>query len=264
MPVRAFLAAAATVAVSLCCWPPSLAAQSGVGTIRGRVRLAAPPPVNPPIRMGADPACSALNGATRPVQEFVVVNADGGLANAFVHLLGAFPSTPVPTAPVTLNQQGCVYRPHVIGIKVGQTLQVSNTDPTLHNIHSLSSHGNDFNVSRPARTPPFVVTMNAEEMMVRITCDVHAWMNIFVGVVSHPYFSVTGADGTFEIPNVPAGRHPIQVWHERYGPLDAVAEVSAGTTSVVDFTYTGTEKAAAPTVRTVIAPERFTLARFDQ
>src|SRR4029077_7439960 len=134
--------------------------------------------------------------------------------------------------------KGCVYRPHVIGIRVGQVLQVSNDDPTIHNVHSVSARGNDVNASRPARTPPLTVTMKAEEMMLRITCDVHSWMNIYVGVVSHPYFAVSGNDGRFQISNVPAGRQRIQVWHERYGPLDAVAEVEAGKTTVVDFSYT--------------------------
>jgi plastocyanin len=239
-------------------------AQSATGTIRGRILLAGPPPPNPPIRMGADPACSALNGGSRPAQEFVVVDAAGGLANVFVHLQGTFPSTPVPATAVRLEQKGCVYRPHVIGLRVGQTLQVANDDPTIHNMHGLSGRGNEFNASRPAGTPPFEVTLKAEEMMLRVTCDIHSWMNIFVGVVNHPYFAVSGTDGTFEIRGVPAGPHPIQAWHERYGPLNATVEVTAGATATVDFTYTGSEKAAPPTVRTIAVPDGSLLARFDR
>jgi hypothetical protein len=242
----------------------SVAAQSGAGTIRGRVRLAGPPPPNPPIRMGADPACSALNTSSRPVQEFVMVDAAGGLANVFVHLQGTFPATPVPAAPVRLEQKGCVYRPHVIGVRAGQALQISNDDPTIHNMHSLSGRGNDFNASRPAGTPPLVVTLAAEEMMLRVTCDIHSWMNIFVGVVSHPYFAVSGNDGTFEIRGVPPGRHAIQAWHERYGPLNATVAVTSGETAVVDFAYTGSEKAAPPTVRTIMVPDGSLLARAGQ
>ncbi len=248
-PARAALVAGAVSAALFAMIRVPLSAQAGTGTIRGRVRLSAAPPANPPIRMGADPACSQLYGSTRPVQEFVVVSSDGGLANAFVHLQGHFSETPLPASVVTLDQKGCVYRPHVIGMRAGQTLEVRNSDPTVHNLHSVSARGNDFNISRPQNQPPVSVPVRAEEMMLRITCDIHSWMNIYVGVVQHPYFAVSGADGRFEIANVPAGSRPIQVWHERYGPLNAVANVTAGQTTDVDFTYAGTEKAAPPTVR---------------
>src|SRR5262245_11408787 len=144
MSVRRLLLLAALAAGVWGLLHGSVAAQSG-GTIRGRIRLSGPPPPNPPIRMGADPACSALHPGGRPVQEFVMVDAAGGLANVFVHLQGTFPATPAPAAPVRLEQKGCVYRPHVIGMRAGQTLQISNDDPTIHNMHSLSGRGNDFN-----------------------------------------------------------------------------------------------------------------------
>jgi plastocyanin len=197
--------------------------------------------------MGADPACSQLYAGTRPTHEFVVKSADGGLANAFVHVQGSFPGTPVPSTPVTIDQQGCVYRPRVIGVRAGQVLQARNSDKTLHNLHSRSVKGNDFNVSQLAGGAPYTVTMAREEMMLRITCDVHSWMNIYVAVMDHPYFTVSGSDGGFVISGVPPGRQRVQVWHERYGPLTATVDVPPGGAATVDFTYAGTEKAAPPT-----------------
>jgi hypothetical protein len=221
----------------------STAAQtSGSGTIQGTVRLTGPAPANPIIRMGADPRCSKLYAGKRLTQETVLRSADGGLANAFVYVQGTFPETPAPSEPVIINQQGCIYRPHVMGARVGQTLQIQNSDPTLHNLHSLSGRGNAFNVSQPSTGMVFKYALKNEEVMLHIKCDVHSWMHTYVGIVKSPYFAVSGETGTFRIANVPAGKYPLQTWHERYGPMMQSVDVRAGATATVDFTYTGTEK----------------------
>ena len=125
-----------------------LAAPVG-GTIKGRIRFAGRPPGNPIIRMGADPLCSRINRGTRVVQEAVLTTADGGLANVFVKLDGSFPRSPVPAAPVTIDQRGCIYSPRMVGIRVGQMLAVRNSDALMHNVHGVSGAGNGFNVSQP-------------------------------------------------------------------------------------------------------------------
>lgn len=226
------------------CVSSALAADA-TGTIRGHVRLEEWSSANPPIRMGMDPACSAVNRETRPTQEFVMRGSDGGLANAFVRLKGTFPATGTPP-PVVLDQSGCIYRPHVVGIQVGQTLRVTNSDPTSHNVHSQSAHGNVFNVSQPRGGEPFEVVMAAEELMMRVSCDVHSWMNIYVGVVAHPYFAVSGVDGSFVIAGIPAGHYAIEAWHERFGPVSAEVDVVPEQVAIVEFSYSGTERAAPP------------------
>lgn len=221
-------------------------AAHATGTVTGRVRLTGAAPVNPVVRMGMDPACSKAYGATRPTHDFVVRGADGGLANVFVEVRGPFPAAAAPSAHVVLDQHGCLFRPRVLAMQRGQVLEVRNSDPTLHNVHALSTKGNTFNVSQVAGRPPFTLAMMHEEKMLRITCDVHSWMHVFVAVVDHPYFTVTGTGGTFEIRGVPAGRRTVQVWHERYGPLSADVDVPAGGSVAADFVYAGTEKPAAP------------------
>lgn len=239
---------ALSLAVSTAAPSGSAADLPASGTIQGQIRLTGVAPPNPIIRMGADPACSAAYAGTRPTHDFVVKNAEGGLANVLVAVQGAFPGTPVPTTPVVIDQQGCVFRPRVIGVRAGQVLEVRNDDKTMHNVHSLSVKGNAFNVSQVVGRPPFAVTMAHEEKLLRIRCDVHTWMNVYVAVIDHPYFAVTGVDGGFVIRGVPAGRHLIQVWHELYGPLTATADVPAGGAVTVDFAYSGNEKAAPPSL----------------
>jgi plastocyanin len=132
----------------------------------------------------------AINRGKQVVQENVLASLDGSLANVFVRLQGTFAPTPVPNEPVTIDQRGCVYVPRVMGIRVGQTLQVRNDDELLHNVHSLSVKSNTFNVSEPKAGMVQQFKMKDEEVMLRIKCDVHSWMTTYVGVVSNPYFAV--------------------------------------------------------------------------
>jgi plastocyanin len=219
-------------------------AQATTGTIRGRVTLSAPAPANSVIRMGADPACNTLWGTERPTQLFVSRGPNGELANVFVQLRGEFPAAAAPSSPVVIDQRRCVYEPHVVAVRAGQPLDIRNSDPTTHNVHAMSSTGNDFNASRPASGPPLRVVFDHAEQMIRLTCDIHSWMNLFVAVVSHPYFAVTGAGGTFEIRDVPSGHQILQIWHERYGPKAIELDVPSGGTTDVNVVYSGTERPA--------------------
>jgi hypothetical protein len=242
----ALVAALTAEGGSLAHGPVVDAAVQPAGAITGHVRLSGAAPLNPVVRMGMDPACSRAWGDARPTHDFVVRAADGGLANVFVEVRGPFPVAPAPAARVVLDQQGCMFRPRVLAMQRGQVLEVRNGDPTLHNVHALSTRGNTFNVSQVVGRPPFTIAMAHEEKMLRVTCDVHRWMNVYVAVVDHPYFAVTGTSGAFEIRDVPAGRRVVQVWHERYGPLTATVDVPPGGSVAAEFTYAGTEKAAPP------------------
>lgn len=232
--------------VATLAYPTAGAAQAAAhGTIKGHIRLMGKLPGNPVIRMGMDPMCAKINAGKRVVQQTVVASADGSLANVFVKLQGSFPQTPVPTTPVTIDQRGCVYGPRVVGARVGQMLQVRNSDELLHNVHGLSARSNGFNVSEPKAGMVQQFRLKDEETMLKVKCDVHSWMVAFVGIVSHPYFAVSNDAGTFEIDNVPAGTYTIQAWHEQYGPLTQSVRVRAGAPTRVDFNYTGTEKSTA-------------------
>jgi hypothetical protein len=132
---------------------------------------------------------------------------------------------------------------------------VTNSDPVLHNVHSLSTAGNAFSVSQPQAGMVYTIELKHPDAIMRIKCDVHSWMIAWVGVEPHPYFAVTSASGAFTIAGVPAGRYSIRAWHERYGQLTLPVAVSAGKTTTVAFGYTGKERPAAARVQSVTLPD---------
>jgi hypothetical protein len=221
---------------------PAQSKAANTGSIKGRVRVSGKLPGNPVIRMGVDPLCSKMNAGKVVVNEVAVAAVDGSLANVFVRVQGDFPQTAVPTQPVTIDQRGCIYVPRVVGARVGQLLEVRNSDALFHNVHSSSGRGNSFNVGQPKAGLVYQFRLKDEEIVMRLGCDVHRWMTAYVGVTTNPYFAVTGAPGTFQIDGVPVGTHTIQTWHERYGILTKTVRVTSSSTTTVDFTYTGSEK----------------------
>jgi plastocyanin len=212
------------------------------GTIKGRITLAGKLPGNPVIRMGKDPMCAAINRGKQVVQEAVIANLKGELANVFVSLQGDFVSTPAPNTPVTIDQRACIYLPRVVGVQVGQTLQVRNSDGLLHNVHSSSAvKENTFNIGQPLAGMVNQFRLKEEPGMLRLGCDVHSWMTAYIAVVNHPYYSVSDGAGVFQIVGVPPGSYTIHAWHERYGTMKRTVQVRAGSVAALDFAYTGQE-----------------------
>lgn len=203
-------------------------------TIKGKVVLEGTAPQNPILKMTSDPACG--NAEVRA--ESYLVDS-GNLQNVFVHIkdgLGNKFIFDTPTAPVKLDQKGCHYVPHVLGVRVSQPLEVSNSDETLHNVHGMPQSNREFNHGQPIVGMKNTVTFNRPEVMVPFKCDVHAWMSAYVGVVSHPYFAVTGKEGTFELQTVPPGTYTVEAWHEKLGRQTQT--VTVGEKDAKDLTFT--------------------------
>lgn len=248
-PSRLALAAVLAAAMAGCgraSSPPAPATAAAVdpataGAIAGTARLEGTPPAAQMIRMDGDKRCASLvAGATRATESYIV-GPDGTLANVFVYVTSGLEgrSFPVPEAPVVLDQQQCWYTPRVVGVRVGQPFQVLNSDPLLHNVRADSAVNEPFNQGQPVQGVRFSHTFSAEEVMVPVKCDVHAWMRAWVGVVDHPYFAVTGPDGAFSLPNLPAGTYTVTAWHEAAGTMTGKAAVTAQGTATLTFSFKG-------------------------
>ena len=242
----------AIVVAAVAVWAvPRTSNSTGMGTIKGRVLFTGTATRNPLITMGADPNCVKINAGTKVYQELVVVNSNGTLANVLVSIVGEVPGAAVPKTPVLIEQRGCVYHPRMSAAMVGQTLRITNSDNTLHNVTGVSQKGNKFGLAQAGAGMTFNFTLKDPEILMLVRCQVHKWMLGYIGVVSNPFFDVTQADGAFTLKNVPAGTYTIETWHERYGRHRKEVEVSDGGTAVVDLTYTGTEPVPGFLVRDV-------------
>jgi hypothetical protein len=220
---------------------PAAAAGGMSATLTGHVNLVGTPPAPAVLKMDADANCAKAHAGAAAVSEEVVVDAQGMLGNVFVYVKNGLEGktfTP-PADPVTLDQKGCTYHPHVIGMMAKQPLKILNSDPTLHNIHALpKAEGNkEFNLGMPRPGMEFTKTFDSPEVMVKIKCDVHPWMASYIGVVGHPYHAVTGAGGGFTIADLPAGTYTIEAWHEKYGTLTQNITVGDTPTVEVNFTF---------------------------
>jgi plastocyanin len=218
-------------------WPgPALAASSvnGAVTFDGKV------PTLKPLAMDADPACAKKH--TKPVpSEMLVLGSGNAMGNIMVWVSKGLPAGktwPAPKTPVVLDQKGCVYVPHVMGIMVGQAYRILNSDGILHNVHALPKINPGFNRPMPATVKESNAKFDKPEAMFHIKCDVHPWMSAYVGVFTHPFFSVTGTDGKFTISGLDPGTYELTAWHERLGTQTASVTVGANETKAQNFKFT--------------------------
>ena len=210
--------------------------------ITGKVVLKGTPKPEIPIDMAADPKCGALHSKQITTRHYVA-DSGGGLANAFVYIKSGLTEKSFPTpgdAPL-LDQVGCEYTPYVVGVQVNQKLKIKNSDPTLHNVHATPKPGSankEFNFAQPVKDMVSEKAFPAPEVLVRFKCDVHPWMFAYVGVVEHPFFAVTGKDGTFKISGVPNGKYTIEAYHVKTHMANpgATQEVTVTGDAKADFT----------------------------
>lgn len=211
------------------------------GSIAGMVKFEGTAPANAPIKLSKD--CAPTGDA--PLNEAVLVSKDGALRNAFVYVksgLDAAYTFDAPAAPVELIQKGCIYAPRVMGVRVGQPIDVVNSDATMHNVHALPMVNQEFNKSQPLQNSHMTHVFTAPEVMVRFMCNVHSWMSSYVGVMEHPYFAVSDEAGHFEIKNLPPGTYTIEAWHEKFGRRTAQVTVGEKQAQTAAFTFTADPK----------------------
>ena len=215
------------------------------GDVEGKITFDGKAPKMKPLRMDADPVCVA-NSDIKPRKEWLVLDENNGVKNVLVFIKesksGSFADNyDSPKEAAVIDQNGCVYVPHVLGVMVGQQLDILNSDGTLHNIHALPKVNKEFNKAMPRSKKQMSVTFDKVEAPFKIKCDVHPWMGAFIGVFEHPYFAVTDDSGSYTISGLAPGKYVVEAWHEKLGSKTADLTVDdSGATQ--NFTFTKPKK----------------------
>ena len=191
------------------------------------------------LAMDAEPACAALH--TEAVfSEVVVPNDNKTLKHVFVYVKEGLEGMmfETPTEPAVLDQKGCVYRPHMLGVQVNQPVTILNSDPTTHNVHPTPRNNREWNESMAPGIPPKTKKFPRQEVMIPVKCNVHPWMKSYIGVLPHPFFSVTDENGSFEITGLPPGEYTLEIWHEflKEGVTTQKITLAVSESKSVDFT----------------------------
>jgi plastocyanin len=226
----------AAVLVAGLAWP---AVAGAAGSVTGTITFDGKPPALRPLAMDADPACAKKHTGPVP-SEMLALGKANTMGNILVWVSKGLPAGktfPVPKTPVTLDQNGCVYKPHVMGIMVGQTYRILNNDGVLHNIHTLPKVNASFNKGMPPTLKETTTVFSKPEEVFHIKCDVHPWMSAYIAVFTHPFFSATATDGKFTISGLDPGTYEITAWHERLGTQTASVTVGASDTKTQNFTF---------------------------
>jgi plastocyanin len=208
--------------------------------ITGTITLKGTPPKEKDITpLMADANCSKLHTST-PTTRFYVVGEKGGLADVVVSLQGiSGKSTGASAPPVVLDQKGCEYIPSIFAVQTDQKIVVKNSDPVMHNVHCVPAEGSgnkDRNDVQMANAPDLTFSFSKPESFLKFKCDVHQWMFAWVSIFDHPYFAVSGKDGSFKIANVPPGKYKLQAAHRKAGTVTQDVEVKEGESAKADFT----------------------------
>lgn len=213
---------------------------STAGTITGRIQFTGKAPARKKVDMDEDPQCAKLH-KTPVYDDAVEVGRRGGLANVFVYIKKGLEGKKFepPADPVVMDQRGCWFEPRVIGMQTGQALKAVNSDPVTHNIHPRAKVNREWNQNQPEGADPAVRKFSLPEVMIRVKCNIHAWMKAWIGVVDNPYFAVTGPDGTFQMKNVPPGVYTIEAWQEQLGTQEQQVTLAVSGKAAAEFTFKG-------------------------
>jgi plastocyanin len=200
--------------------------------VTGTVTLKGTPPAEKDITpLKDDPTCGKMH-FEMPKTRFYVVGPNAALADVVISIQGiSGKSTGASASPVLLDQKGCEYVPSILAVQTGQKINVKNSDPVLHNVHAQptdASGNKEFNTAQMPSGPDLSASFTKPEMFLKFKCDVHPWMFAWVSVFDHPYFAVSGKDGSFTIPNVPAGKYTVQAAHRKAGVVTKEIEVKDG------------------------------------
>jgi hypothetical protein len=211
------------------------------GSISGRIRYIGKRPLPKKIDMSGDPACVEAHHGNA-LDESLVVSSKGRLANAFVYVKSGLEGKTfaTPATPLAIDQNECWFKPRVLGIQTNQALRITNSDPVTHSIHPMAQINREWNHSQGAGDPPLARKFARPEVMIHVKCNIHGWMQAYIGVVDNPYFAVSGEGGSYHIGNLPPGTYTVAIWQEKLGTLEQQVTVAPRSNTQADVTFKGT------------------------
>lgn len=205
------------------------------GTISGKVTYTGTPVKQKPIDMSKEPSC-AKQHATPVTTETIVTGPGNTLENVVVYISAGADDANVPSKAVTFTQKGCQYIPHVVVLHTGQELQVVNADQTSHNIHPMPTLNREWNKSQPPGSPNISEKFDQPEF-IKVKCNIHPWMSGRFAVLKTSHYSVSGDNGAFSLPDLPAGKYTVTAWHEDYGTQVQEVTITGNETKSIDFSF---------------------------
>ncbi len=208
------------------------------GSVSGKVTYEGTPAKQKPIDMSKEPSC-AKQYTTPPTTETVVTGPANSLADVVVYISAGAPDEPPPAQPVTFDQKGCRYIPHVLPMQTNQELKVVNDDQTSHNIHPLAKVNHEWNKSQPPGSPPIKTAYEKPEF-IAVKCNVHPWMHGYFAVLGTSRYSVSDDDGKFSLKGLPPGKYTLTAWQEKFGTQTQDVTVTSGGTAKANFTFKAT------------------------
>ena len=211
---------------------------ASAGSVTGKIHYAGKAPVRKLIDMSSDPACVDAHKG-KAYDESLLVSPSGSVGNAFVYIKSGLAGKhfAIPAQPVVIDQNGCWFRPRILGIQTGQQFQVINSDPVTHNIHPMAVNNREWNHSQGPGDPPMNRKFLQPEVMIPVKCNIHSWMHAYIGVVDNPYFAVSADDGSFTINNLPAGTYTLAVWQEKLGTQEQQITIAPHVAATATFAF---------------------------
>jgi len=202
----------------------------------GNIMFEGKPPEIPSMTIGGDRMCQT--NALNIRNDKAMVTSDGKLRSAIIYVRAGHEgrSYAAPDAMLVLDQQGCIYTPHVFTVMKGQKFKIRNSDATFHNVHAQEGQRTEFNIGQASKGVEDTQTFSRAALPFRIGCDFHKWMGAYAGVFEHPFHTTSGESGSYEL-RLPAGKYEIVAWHEKYGEQSSRIDVQEHGAAELNFKF---------------------------